>query len=45
MAETLPAVGLVDTDILIDAAHGIPLYTRNVRHFRSIPHLTVLAPY
>jgi len=40
--------GLLIPDALIAASaltHGLPLYTKNVRHFQMIPQLTVLRPY
>ena len=40
--------GLLLPDALIAACaleHGVTLYTKNVRHFRIIPGLTVVRPY
>jgi predicted nucleic acid-binding protein len=40
--------GLLIPDALIAAsalAHGLPLYTKNARHFQMIPQLTVIRPY
>ncbi len=40
--------GLLIPDALIGAtalAHGVTLHTKNVRHFRMIPGLTVARPY
>jgi predicted nucleic acid-binding protein len=40
--------GLRIADTLIAAtalAEGIPLYSKNVRHFQGIPGLTVIRPY
>jgi predicted nucleic acid-binding protein len=40
--------GLLIPDALIAATaleHDLPLYTRNVRHFRSVPGLTIIQPY
>ena len=40
--------GLAIADSLIAATaltQGLPLYTRNVRHFQMIPMLTVVCPY
>jgi hypothetical protein len=40
--------GLLIADSLIAATaleHGLTLYTKNTRHFRMIPNLTVVRPY
>jgi len=40
--------GLLIPDALIVATaleHGLPLFTRNIRHFRAIPDLVAAAPY
>jgi predicted nucleic acid-binding protein len=40
--------GLQIADALIAATaleHGLPLFTRNVRHFQMIPGLAVIKPY
>lgn len=40
--------GLLLADAMIAATaieHGVPLYTKNVRHFHIIPHLVVIRPY
>jgi hypothetical protein len=40
--------GMQIPDALIAATasqHGLPLYTKNVRHFQMIPQLTVIRPY
>jgi predicted nucleic acid-binding protein len=40
--------GLLIPDALIAATaleHGLTLYTKNVRHFKMIPELTVVRPY
>lgn len=40
--------GLLLADAMIAATaieHGVPLYTKNVRHFLAIPDLVVVRPY
>jgi predicted nucleic acid-binding protein len=40
--------GMLIPDALIAATaleHGLPLYTKNVRHFQMIPQLMVVRPY
>ncbi len=48
MAATINPGRLIDTDILVDAARGVPqleLCSKNVRHFGMIPGLKIMRPY